>query len=84
MEKQFAAIHENPDVIFATPGRFVHLCLEMGLKLTSVEYVVFDEVDRLFEMGLGEQLREILARLPDTRYRTGTGTVFFLVSVCLF
>merc|ERR1719334_1292845 len=67
MEKQFAAIHENPDVLFATPGRFVHLCLEMGLKLNSIEYVVFDEADRLFEMGLGEQLREILGRLPDTR-----------------
>ena len=67
MEKQFAAIHSNPDVLFATPGRFVHLCLEMGLRLDSVEYVVFDEADRLFEMGLGEQLREILARLPDTR-----------------
>ena len=24
-------------------------------------------VERLFEMGLGDQLREILARLPDTR-----------------
>ena len=67
MEKQFAALHENPDVIFATPGRFVHLCLEMGLKLNSVEYIVFDEADRLFEMGFGEQLREILARLPDSR-----------------
>merc|ERR550519_1893686 len=67
MERQFAAIHENPDVIFATPGRFVHICLEMSLKLNSVEYVVFDEADRLFEMGLGDQLREILARLPDTR-----------------
>ena len=29
---------------------------------------MFDEADRLFEMGLGDQLREILARLPDTRY----------------
>jgi len=67
MDKQFAAIHSNPDVLIATPGRFVHLCLEMGLKLAGVEYVVFDEADRLFEMGLGEQLREILARLPDTR-----------------
>merc|ERR1719187_1020002 len=67
MEKQFAAIHENPDVLFATPGRFVHLCLEMGLRLESVEYVVFDEADRLFEMGLEEQLREILSRLPDSR-----------------
>ena len=67
IEKQFAAIHENPDVIFATPGRFVHLCLEMGLKLNSVEFVVFDEADRLFEMGFGEQLTEILARLPESR-----------------
>jgi len=67
MEKQFAAIHTNPDILFATPGRFVHICMEMNLRLTSVEYVVFDEADRLFEMGLGDQLREILGRLPDTR-----------------
>jgi len=67
IEKQFAAIHENPDIIFATPGRFVHLCIEMGLKMKEIEYVVFDEADRLFEMGFGEQLREILGRLPDSR-----------------
>lgn len=46
MEKQFALMHENPDVVIATPGRFVHLCVEMGLKLDGVEYVVFDEADR--------------------------------------
>ena len=46
MEKQFALMHENPDVVIATPGRFVHLCVEMGLKMEAVEYVVFDEADR--------------------------------------
>lgn len=30
----------------ATPGRFLHVMMEMDLKLTSVEYVVFDEADR--------------------------------------
>ena len=65
MKKQFTAIQTNPDVLFATPGRFVHICREMNLRLTSVEYVVFDEADRLFEMD--GQLREILGRLPDTR-----------------
>ena len=39
----------------------------MILISTICSYVVFDEADRLFEMGLGDQLREILARLPDTR-----------------
>ncbi|XP_064482457.1 ATP-dependent RNA helicase DDX54-like [Ornithodoros turicata] len=67
MEDQFAAIHEKPDIVIATPGRLLHLLLEMDLKLTSVEYVVFDEADRLFEMGFREQLQEILHRLPEHR-----------------
>ena len=32
--------------IIATPGRFLHVTMEMDLKLKSVEYVVFDEADR--------------------------------------
>ncbi|XP_066459918.1 ATP-dependent RNA helicase DDX54 isoform X3 [Eleutherodactylus coqui] len=67
MEDQFAALHENPDIIIATPGRLMHVAVEMNLKLRSVEYVVFDEADRLFEMGFAEQLQEIISRLPDTR-----------------
>ena len=53
----------------ATPGRLLHLLVEMGLKLSSVEYVVFDEADRLFEMGFSDQLREILFKLPESRWR---------------
>uniref|UniRef100_A0A8C5LTS7 RNA helicase n=1 Tax=Leptobrachium leishanense TaxID=445787 RepID=A0A8C5LTS7_9ANUR len=67
MEDQFAALHENPDIIIATPGRLMHVAVEMNLKLRSVEYVVFDEADRLFEMGFAEQLQEIIARLPEAR-----------------
>uniref|UniRef100_A0A8C4YDK4 RNA helicase n=1 Tax=Gopherus evgoodei TaxID=1825980 RepID=A0A8C4YDK4_9SAUR len=67
MEDQFAALHENPDIIIGTPGRLMHVAVEMNLKLRSVEYVVFDEADRLFEMGFAEQLQEIIARLPETR-----------------
>ncbi|XP_075159808.1 ATP-dependent RNA helicase DDX54 [Haematobia irritans] len=67
MDSQFSAIHTCPDVIVATPGRFLHLCVEMDLKLNSVEYIVFDEADRLFEMGFGEQLNETLHRLPQSR-----------------
>ena len=32
--------------IIATPGRFLHLAVEMELKLHTIEYVVFDEADR--------------------------------------
>ena len=41
--------------------------MEMGLDLSSVRYVVFDEADRLFEMGFAAQLGEILHALPQSR-----------------
>ncbi|CAF99200.1 unnamed protein product, partial [Tetraodon nigroviridis] len=67
MDDQFAALHENPDIIIGTPGRLMHVIKEMNLKLQNVEYVVFDEADRLFEMGFAEQLQEIIRRFPETR-----------------
>ena len=67
LEEQFSLMAGNPDVVIATPGRFLHLKVEMGLDLSSVRYVVFDEADRLFEMGFAAQLAEILHALPPAR-----------------
>ena len=67
MDEQFALMSSNPDVVIATPGRLLHLVVEMNMDLRTVEYVVFDEADRLFEMGFAEQLEELLRRLPSTR-----------------
>jgi ATP-dependent RNA helicase DDX54/DBP10 len=67
LEEQFASMASNPDIVIATPGRFLHLKVEMGLDLSSVRYVVFDEADRLFEMGFAAQLTEILHSLPPSR-----------------
>jgi ATP-dependent RNA helicase DDX54/DBP10 len=39
----------------------------MDLDLSSVQYVVFDEADRLFEMGFETALNEIIRRLPTRR-----------------
>jgi ATP-dependent RNA helicase DDX54/DBP10 len=58
LEEQFGVVMQNPDMyylsgivsltesIVATPGRFLHLIVEMSLDLRSVQYVVFDEADR--------------------------------------
>ncbi|KAG8213957.1 P-loop containing nucleoside triphosphate hydrolase protein [Butyriboletus roseoflavus] len=67
MDEQFEMISGNPDIIIATPGRLLHLIVEMSLSLASVQYVVFDEADRLFELGFSAALSEILARLPSSR-----------------
>jgi ATP-dependent RNA helicase DDX54/DBP10 len=39
----------------------------MNLDMKSVNYVVFDEADRLFEMGFETALTEIIHRLPPSR-----------------
>ncbi|KAL9599465.1 MAG: hypothetical protein Q9219_003804 [cf. Caloplaca sp. 3 TL-2023] len=67
LEEQFSFMAGNPDIVIATPGRFLHLQVEMGLDLSLMRYVVFDEADRLFEMGFAAQLSEILHSLPQSR-----------------
>jgi ATP-dependent RNA helicase DDX54/DBP10 len=67
LEDQFGFMAANPDIVIATPGRFLHLKVEMSLDLSSVRFVVFDEADRLFEMGFSAQLTEILHALPPSR-----------------
>jgi ATP-dependent RNA helicase DDX54/DBP10 len=49
MEGQFSTVHSNkPDFAIATPGRFLHLAVEMSLSLSDIQYVVFDEADRYY------------------------------------
>lgn len=68
MEEQFEELSQNPDIIIATPGRLMHHLEEIeGMSLRTVEYVVFDEADSLFEMGFAEQLRKILFQLSENR-----------------
>jgi len=46
----------------------VHLLTEVeGLSLRTVQYCVFDEADRLFEMGFAEQIRAVLAQMGEGR-----------------
>ena len=67
LEEDFGKMMTKPDIIVCTPGRFLHLKVEMQYDLMSVQYIVFDEADRLFEMGFAEQLNELLLALPSNR-----------------
>ena len=67
MENQFERLVLNPDVIIATPGRLMHCIMQTGLQLTQVQMVVYDECDRLFEMGFAEQLKAITDKMPQGR-----------------
>jgi ATP-dependent RNA helicase DDX54/DBP10 len=67
LDDHFTQLASNPDIVIATPGRLMHLIIETRLEFKAVEYVVFDEADRLFELGFAEQLKEICLKLPLSR-----------------
>lgn len=67
-EDQFAQLATNPDIVVATPGRLMHVCVETKLSLKEVKFIVWDEADRLMEdPTMGQQMHEISARLPENR-----------------
>ncbi len=68
LEPQFEALSNRPDIAIATPGRLMHHLSEIStFTLKSVKYLVFDEADRLFEMGFAEQLNSIIRQCPEDR-----------------
>eukprot|EP00300_Choanocystis_sp_HF-7_P006956 c15003_g1_i2.p1 GENE.c15003_g1_i2~~c15003_g1_i2.p1 ORF type:complete len:778 (+),score=190.70 c15003_g1_i2:50-2335(+) len=67
MDEQFEALSKNPDIIVATPGRLVHHMAEVDLSLKCVRFLVFDEADRMFEMGFESQLRDVMRNVAAAR-----------------
>ncbi len=59
MAGQFEDMSLNPDIIVATPGRLLHHIIEVGLSFKRLEVLVFDEADRMFEMGFADQIAAI-------------------------
>lgn len=66
MEKQFALLASNPDIIIATPGRLAHHLNEIpDFTIKDCSMFICDEADRLFEMGFAAQIRQIARKLPS-------------------
>jgi ATP-dependent RNA helicase DDX54/DBP10 len=67
MAGQFSDMSLNPDIIVATPGRLLHHIIEVGISFKRLEVLVFDEADRMFEMGFSDQIAAISKTLRVER-----------------
>ncbi|ABA87994.1 ATP-dependent RNA helicase RhlB [Syntrophotalea carbinolica DSM 2380] len=63
-EKQRQALHAGVDILIATPGRLIDYVKQGAVSLGSIEALVIDEADRMFDMGFIRDLRYILRKLP--------------------
>ena len=66
-DKQREGLKKNPQFIIATPGRLLDLYKEHDVDLKQVRAVVFDEADRMFDMGFKDDMVYILHRIPRER-----------------
>src|SRR6185369_3949910 len=63
--KQRANVEAGGDVLINTPGRLIDYFKQRVYDLRSVEVLVIDEADRMFDMGFIKDLRYILRQLPN-------------------
>jgi ATP-dependent RNA helicase RhlB len=68
-EKQRTNLENGVDVLIGTPGRFIDYLKQGVFNLKSVEVVVLDEADRMFDLGFIKDIRYVLRRLPDADKR---------------
>jgi ATP-dependent RNA helicase RhlB len=67
--KQREDLRGGVDVLIGTPGRLIDYFKQRVFDLRSVEVLVIDEADRMFDMGFIRDLRYILRQLPSFEKR---------------
>jgi ATP-dependent RNA helicase RhlE len=69
---QVNSLRQGTDVLIATPGRLLDLMMQRHVDLSQIEYFVLDEADRMLDMGFINDVKKVIARLPQQRQ-----TIFF-------
>ncbi|WP_412474366.1 DEAD/DEAH box helicase [Halobacteriovorax sp. YZS-1-1] len=67
LAKQKEQINKGVHIIIATPGRLVDLLKQKAVLIDRTYGIVFDEADRLFDMGFQKDIEYTLAQMPDDR-----------------
>lgn len=64
-EEQLAAFKTGVPVVVGTPGRILDHLLRRSLSLEHLQWLVFDEADRMLSMGFYPDMRRVQNYLPE-------------------
>ncbi len=67
LNPQIDALKKGADILIATPGRLLDLLYKNALVLGDLDFLVFDEADRMLDMGFIKDIRRILVNVPIQR-----------------
>lgn len=66
-QPQIKALRKGVEIVVACPGRLLDLMGQQAINLNSVDVLVLDEADQMFDMGFLPAIRRILSALPSKR-----------------
>lgn len=67
-QQQSMSLRQQPDIVVATPGRLLdHLLNSQSVHMEALEIVIFDEADRLLELGFKDECMQVLERCSKGR-----------------
>jgi superfamily II DNA/RNA helicase len=66
-EPQRKAIRAGAEIIVACPGRLLDLLSDGTFDLRSIEMLVLDEADHMFDKGFLPDIKRIIKQLPEKR-----------------
>ena len=69
---QVNALRNGVDILVATPGRLLDLMQQGYVRLHDINFFVLDEADRMLDMGFINDVKKIVAKLPEKKQ-----TLFF-------
>lgn len=65
---QIDRLKRGVDILVATPGRLLDLAaFNRDVKLSKLEFLVFDEADRMLDLGFSDEISQILELVPRER-----------------
>ncbi|ANE35904.1 putative ATP-dependent RNA helicase [Campylobacter iguaniorum] len=67
LTRQIKAFKSGLDIVVATPGRFLDLVSQNVVDTSHVDTLIFDEADRMFDMGFIHDIKKIIQILPADR-----------------
>ncbi len=71
-KRQVDALKKGTEIVIACPGRLLDHIADRSIDLSTIEVLVIDEADRMFDMGFLPDVKRILKVLPSKRQ-----TLFF-------
>ncbi|MBA5764110.1 ATP-dependent RNA helicase RhlB [Vibrio sp. 404] len=68
-DKQLSKLEQGVDILIGTTGRIIDFHKQRVFNLNSIQAVVLDEADRMFDLGFIKDIRFLFRRMPEPKDR---------------